>query len=114
MQESKTFDELKYEQYHSNGFKFELEKLSPTEASILKHIQLAYYQTYIWLNSRCIESIHLDPLDYGYILDSDGKLIPDIGAVKLPEDFPNPCTCLKCAREYVSPCRTKSLPCCPY
>ena len=108
----KTFDELRHEQYHSNAFKFDLEKLPPTSASIVKHIQRAYYQTYIWLNSACIERIYLDPLEYGYILDD--KLIPDIGAVKLPKDFPDPCTCLKCARESACPCRTKSLPCCQY
>ena len=39
---AETFDELRYELYHSNGVKFDLEKLLPTSTS-----KRAYYQCYV-------------------------------------------------------------------
>ena len=85
-----------------------------TSTCIVKHIQRAYYQTYVWLHPTSRESVYLDPHDYGYILDDNENLIPDIGAVELPENFSIPCTCMKCARENICPCKAKLILCCQY
>ena len=107
-------NELRYEKYHSKAFKFDLEKLSPTSSSIQKHIQRTYFQEYVWSNSPTSSLISLDPLDYEYKLSKNNSLIPDTVVVELPEDFPLPCTCLKCSRENVCPCRVKQVYCCQY
>ena len=41
---AETFDELRYKLYHSNGVKFDLEKLLPTLTS-----KRAYCEYYVWI-----------------------------------------------------------------
>ena len=61
------------------------------------------------------ESIDIDSLDYSYILDDDNiMLAPDNAVEDIPEDFPMPCNCIKCARGTVCPCRVKEIPCCNF
>ena len=78
----------------------------------------------------CYKSAHtityffdIDPLDYGYVLlDVDGdeeddqfNLQPVISSDNvLPKDFSQPCTCGKCARDTVCPCRIRKITCCEY
>ena len=59
-----TFNDLRFEKYHSKAFHFDLEKLPPTSSSIRNHIQWAYFQSYIWLNSPSNRSLNLNPLDF--------------------------------------------------
>ena len=57
------------------------------------------------------------PEDYGYQLDNKKGLIPTIIADDqelLPNDFPKPCSCLKCARKNVCPCRVCETLCCEF
>ena len=79
----------------------------------LKHIQRAYYQCYMPVNSARNASVFLDPLCYGYYLD-DEKLVSDLTYLELSVAFNLPCTCQKCARYAVSPCTVKSIGCCKY
>ena len=83
---------------------------------IYKHIKHDYYQCCIWVSASSNESMFLDPLYlyYGYTLDDNETLVADISSSELPDDFPLPCTCGKCARDNVCPCRIKSIGCCQH
>ena len=52
-------------------------------------------------------------MDYGYIF-LNKKLIPDFETEIVPEDFPLPCSCQKCARDNACPCRKQKIPCCEF
>ena len=92
----------------------DLEKFPPTSSSIKLHIRHAYLQAYLWYQAPFIDSIDLDPENYGYVRD-DEDLVPIIfDDLRLPDAFPAPCNCLKCARETVCPCRVKDIACCQY
>ena len=109
---SENFDELQVEYFHHNDI-FNLEKIPPTSTSIHKYIQRAFFQSHIWYNS-CFREIPLkDPLDYGYIFLNE-KLIPDFETEVVPEDFPLPCSCQKCARDNACPCRKQKIPSCEF
>ena len=109
----KMFDELRYQIYHKQAFKFDLEKIPATSSSIVNHIKRAYYQCYLWINLPVFESPELDPLEYGYVMDDD-FMVPDLKVEAIPDDFPMPCSCIKCARDNVCPCRVKNILCCNY
>ena len=102
-----TFDNLRYEGYHSKAFNLDLEKLLLTLESIYKHIKRAYHQCYMWVNTGSNEIMFLYPLYYGYTLDDNEMLVVDISSSELPDNFPLPCICGKCARDNVCPCRIK-------
>ena len=111
---SNTFDELRYESYHSKSFNFNLEQIPPTSHSIRKHIKRAFMQCTMWLNAPIVERFQINPLEFGYTLSEELYLIPNIETEFLPEDFPMPCDCTKCARGNVGPCRKRTLPCCEF
>ena len=52
---------------------------------------------------------------YSYFLNDNGLLSPSIvvGNV-LPDDFPSPCQCGKCARQDVCICRINGVKCCDF
>ena len=105
---------FRYETYHNHSLKLDLEKLPPTSASIRMHILRAYFQTYLWYHSPFEQSIELNPENFGYHIE-DEDLLPTITTEeRLPEDFPMPCKCMKCAPKNVCPCRLKSIPCCKF
>lgn len=114
------FDDLRKKVYYKKATEINIEKLPPTSSSIALHVKRAYLQTYIWLHAPFIFDLDIDPLQYGYKLDDDYEddddngIIPLMAAKVLPEDFPLPCRCTKCARETVCPCRVHELPCCEY
>ena len=61
------------------------------------------------------ESINMNPLEYGYIEDDNMIIIPVIVIKEVvPEDFPMPCNCLKCARSNICICRIKNIECCKF
>ena len=68
----------------------------------------------MWVDAASNESMFLFPLYYGYFLDDNKILVADISSSELPDDFPQPCTCGKCAQDYVCSCRIKSNGCCQY
>ena len=100
---SENFEDLRMKFCHHNNT-FNLEKIPPTSMSIHKHIQRAYLQSHIWYSSSFREIPFKDPLDCGYIIPEE-KLIPDFETEIVPEDFSMPCSCQKCARDNVCPCR---------
>ena len=57
----------------------------------------------------------LDPMLYSYELNDDGLLFPSIvEGNALPDDFPSPCQCGKCARQDVCICRINGVKCCDF
>ena len=52
---------------------------------------------------------------YGYRLDEYDTLEPIVCPDKhLPDSFPLPCTCIKCARDHICKCRKLSMACCRF
>ena len=110
-----TFDELRHYQYHKKSFEFSLEKLAATSKSIHLHIKRAYFQCYRWSHVAFIENVTLDPIDYGYVTDDEGLISPRIVDCKtIPDDFPLPCNCFKCAKSSICSCRIKNIKCCDF
>ena len=113
--EFQTFDELRYHLYHTNNFQLDILKLPCTSSAIRLHIHRAYVECYLWLHAPFNEWITLDPSHYGFYHDEDEKLYPlFLNKVSLPEDFPEPCICLKWARGRVYTCRLKKITCCKF
>ena len=106
-----SFDDLRCEIYHDKKFQFDLEKFPPTSDSIKEHIRRAYLQCHFWLHPSFVEDILLNPLKYGYFEDDKEHLFP--GSC-IPDDFPVPYNCLKCARANVCPCRAREAACCKF
>ena len=106
-----TFDQLRNNVYYKE---LDLERFPPTSSRILLHIKHAYFQSYVWLHSPFVDSITLDPLEYGYELDSDDDEVikPKIVQSILPDNFPIPCKCGKCAKANLCLCRVNNIQCC--
>ena len=112
---STNFDELREEIYHSKSFKLDLEKLPPTSSSKKLHIQRAYLQSYLWYRAPFDEALDVDPRQLGYTKNDHDHFYPIVTIKeRIPEDFPMPCNCLKCARDSVCPCRHLQIPCCKF
>jgi hypothetical protein len=111
-----TFDDLRNQIYHRHSFKLDLERLPPTSSSIVQHIKRAFLQCFMWLNAPFAEHIELIPQEYGYAASYDTQeLLPIImHGPCIPEDFPVPCNCVKCAKSNVCPCRVKNITCCQF
>ena len=60
-----TFNQLHHIVYYNKSQELDLEKLPATSSSVLLHIKRAYLQNYIWLHSAFVESIEINPLEYG-------------------------------------------------
>lgn len=112
----KTFNQLRDTVYYKKSKELDLEKLPATSSSVSLHIKRAYLQTYIWLHSAYVESIEINPLEYGYELDDDDEeiIVPKIIEVSLPDELPMPCNCVKCAKSNVCTCRVNKIRCCQY
>ena len=109
-----TMDKIRYFQYHHKGIKNNFEKLAPMSSSITLHIKRAYLQCYRWVSATDTNMQILNPLDYGYELQ-DELLVPTVvSEPTIPDDFPNPCTCAKCFRSKISPCRIANIKCCDF
>ena len=65
------------------------------------------------MSAAFLPNIDMDPLEYGY-LSKYGKFLPDMECQELPDDFPIPYSCLRCARANICPCRRKLIPCCTF
>ena len=112
-----TFDSMQHYNFHNKeGKDFNIGKLPCISESIKLHIKRAFLQTHKWINAATTESISLSPLNYGYEFETDrGTLIPQVTPEeRTPADFPQPCTCLKCARHNICLCRMKDIPYCDF
>ena len=100
----RNFGDLRKEVYHKKSLHLDLEKLPPTAYSIHLHIMRAFLY------------IKIDPSEYGYeLLEDEERLSPLIVyGPCLPEDFPGPCSCQKCDRANICPCRRQKISCCEF
>ena len=110
-----SFNEICEEMFDKSSLKFDIEKFLPTSDSIRLHIICAYFQAYLWYHA-VYANTQINLLEYRYEEDGYGYLCPIcINKIYiLPDDFPAPCTCKKCARETVRKCRKMQIPCCKY
>ena len=94
--------------------KFKNRSLCGSNTSALSCFTTNFLETYK-IQNCLINGDNLDdlchPIDYGYTLDIDGELVPIITGSVLPDDYPKPCTCGKCARQTVCPCRVMDMSC---
>ena len=74
--------------HHQKSFQLDLQKLPPTYSSIHIHIKRACFQCYLWVPCT-VESIEINPGDYGYELTGDDMLVPTITTKDvISHDFP--------------------------
>ena len=72
-------------------------------------------QCYLWLYASFVESIEINPENYGYVLTEDDMLVPTFTSKDvMPDDFPVSCNFLKCAKKNVCTCRVKLISCCKF
>ena len=111
-----TFDELRYEHYHKpSGAIFSVDKFPCSSNTLKKQIRWAFFQCNMWLGAATKSQQGLDPIDYGYGRDENDFLYPLLKIQnRLPPNYPNPCNCLKCAKETVCPCRVLKIRCCEF
>ncbi|KAG1678573.1 hypothetical protein GQR58_013376 [Nymphon striatum] len=106
-----TMDQIRYFQYHHKGIKNNFEELAPTSSSIALHIKRAYLQCYQWVNATYMNIQTLNPLDHGYELQDDLLVPTVVSEPTIPGDFPHLCTCVKCYRQKICPCRKGNIKC---
>ena len=104
-----SFDLLRHSTYHAPNFKLNIERFPCCSSSLRHHIKRAFCECFKIKN--CLVPELCNPEEYGYEVDPNGELVPVITGKILPSDFPLPCTCGKCARANVCPCRVKSAKC---
>ena len=80
--------------------------------SLKLHIRRAYFQELEWNRVPFQSCHHLNPLEYGYILE-EGLYEPVIVNMIniIPNDFPVPCSCAKCFRDRSCRCRFNGKSC---
>ena len=80
--------------------------------SIHIHITQTFLQYYLWLHAPFVESIEIEPENYGYELTEDDMLVPTVTSKDvMPDDFAVSCNCLKCLKKNACPCRVKLISC---
>ena len=110
--ERNNFDDICFEMYHQKSLQLYLEKLPWTLSSIHIHIKRAFLQCYLWLHAPFVESIEINPEDYGHELTEEDMLVSTITTEDIiPDDFPVLCSCLKCVKKTLCPCRVKLISC---
>lgn len=105
----KIMNDLRITKYHSMK-NLDFRKLPPTSSSLRLHIKRAYLQSYKWFHILGDDRDSLDPSIYGYQENVMGWT-PQITTHVLPEDFPHPCSCKKCAKKSICKCCINLLPC---
>ena len=100
-----SFGELRYHQYHKKSFEFNLEKFATTPNTIHMHIMRAYFQCNRRVNAAYVESITLDPLEYGYVAEEESLIYSKVINYEIIQVvFPMPCDCLKCVQDLMFAC----------
>ena len=105
--ERNNFDDIRFVTHHQKSFQLDLEKLLPTSSSIHIHIKQTFLQSYnLWLFAPFVGSIEINSEDCRYQLTEDDILVStNTSKDVIPDNFPVPCTCWKCAKKPVSPRR---------
>ena len=87
--EKNNFDDIRFETYYQKS----LPRKITTDIVIHPiYIKRAFLQCYLWLHALFVESIEINPEDYGYEFTEDDMLVPTITFKNvLPDDFPVPC-----------------------
>ena len=112
---AETFDELRYNRYHNRSPSWTIDKIPCSSEALLKQINWAYFQCNLWTCAANRSSCSINPTNFQYTLDDDGFLTPNISIENpIPDNFPQPCTCGKCARETVCNCRVLQINCCEF
>ena len=111
-----TFNQLRHIVCYKKSKELDLEKLPATSSGVLLHIKRAYLQTYIWLHSAFVESIEINPLEYGYELEDDDEemMTPKIIEEILSDELPMPCKFLKCVKSNACTYRVNKMRCWQY
>ena len=112
--EVSSFDALRHSVFHNRKKKIDLDTFPCSSACIRFHIKRSFLQTYKWKHSAKFECISLIPQDFAYRLEPGGLVPIIVPENKLPEDFPHPCGCLKCARATSCVCRINEILCCDF
>ena len=87
--EMKTFDDLRSQTYHQKSFQLNLEKLPAMSSSFFLHIKRAYLQCHLWIHAPFMETIDIDPIQFGYFLNDGEEIAPLImNGPSIPDDFP--------------------------
>ena len=69
----------------------------------------------MWRGASSNKQCEIDPTEYGYNVNNDSTLVPVVMEHQsMPDGFPFPCKCLKCAREKICGCRVNELECCEF
>ena len=55
---------------------FTMKNIHSLTDSTRQHILRAYLQCFLWINAPFLDDILLNPLDFGYMLDENGELVP--------------------------------------
>ena len=109
----KTFDDLRVDGFNSNGLKLNFERTTCTSTNVKKHILRGYYQQQLWVQAPFRDaSLIMNAESYGFVRRGS-LLVPEI-VISKPKGLPDPCTCGKCARKNVCPCRIAVIKCCKY
>jgi hypothetical protein len=103
-----SMNDCRISQYHRMK-RLDFSKLPPTSSATQLHIKRSYLQTYRWCHILD-DSTTLNPSEYGFI-EQHGEWLPCIIEEVIPEDFPHPCKCKKCARDAACKCRASMIPC---
>ena len=105
-----TFDSMQHYNFHNEERKdFNIEKLPCTSQSIKLPIERAFLQTHKWINVATTESISFSPLNFEFETDGGTLILQVALEERTPADFPEPCTCLKCARANICLYRMKNI-----
>ena len=108
----KSFDSMRYSIYRF--WKLDIEKFLCCSSSLRYHIHRAFLETYkvknCLINGDILDDL-CHPIEHGYYLDMDGELLPIITGPIIPDDYPTPCTCGKCAQSKKCPCRVMGVKC---
>ncbi len=108
-----TFDDLRLAAFDSNALKMDFGKTPCTSTNARTHIHRRYYQQQLWVQSPFRDAtLIMNAESYGFVRRGS-LLVPEIVISKL-EGLPDPCTCGKCARKNVCPCRLAGIHCCKY
>ena len=110
-----TFNQFRHIVYYKTSKELDLEKLPATSSSVLLHIKRAYLQNYIWLHSAFVESIAINPLEYGYELEDNVEMMTlKVTEEILADELPMPCKGVICAKSNVCTCPVNKIRCCQY
>ena len=107
------FDDLRLTAFNTNALKMNFERTTCTTTNARKHIQRAYYQQQLWVQTPFRDAtLIMNAESYGFIRRGS-LIVPEI-VISKPEGLPDPCKCSKCAHKNGYSCRVAGIKCCKY